>query len=203
MMEKDINKHDINSCNVNIRSQATTCQQLKNELDAAVNNLKIEINTKESKSETSSTAETTELSINDLDQIDQRFIAIESRVENVEIQDRETVVIVDGVYPEPNKQLSSAVQKQLNSYMDVQLKDEEIIQCSYIGKQPDGGRLKSIKVRLNDRRLKKVLMKKEGQLKTSKIYVKEFLTSRNNTIYHLAREATSFRIRHHVWTDGD
>ena len=59
--------------------------------------------------------------------------------------------------------------------MDIGLKEEEIVTGNFIGKQPPNGKPKSMKVRLNDRRLKKKI-KKKGQLRPTDIYVKEYLT---------------------------
>ena len=61
---------------------------------------------------------------------------------------------------------------------------------------------KTLKVRVIDRRLQNTILKKEGQLKRSQIFVKEFLTAKNNAVYYLASKSRSFKILHRIWTDN-
>ena len=107
----------------------------------------------------------------ELTQLDERLDTIENRIENLEIQDRQSIVILDGIEVEPEKTLAESVKTQMNANMDVNLKDEEIVQCSFLGRPTQPGTKRPIKVRLNDRRLKKTLMRKKGQLKPTRIFV--------------------------------
>ncbi len=125
----------------------------------------------------------------------------ENRIESLEQQDHESILIVDGIKPEVDKTLAQSLQRQLNANMDIALKEDEIVTCNFIGKQLADGKPKSLKIRLNDRRLKKKIMKKKGLLRTTDIYVKEYLTPKNNSIFYQSRKAQSYGIFHHVWTD--
>ena len=63
------------------------------------------------------------------------FDKLEHRVELLEINDRDTVLIVDGVKLEENKTLKESLLTQLNANLDINLQPREIMQCNYIGKE--------------------------------------------------------------------
>ena len=46
------------------------------------------------------------------------------------------------------------------------------------------------------------MLKKKGQLRKSKIYLKEHLTTKNNKIFYQARQARDYNLINHVWTDN-
>ena len=151
--------------------------------------------------------------------------SLDNRVEMLETSDRDDVVIVDGIEPEQNKSLSHSVCNQLNKHMHLKLDPKEIIQCIFIGKIDDDEnnidmadpendtsdrekvetqkRIRTIRVKMFDRRIKKLMLKRKGQLRKSKIYLKEHLTTRNNKIFYQARQARDYDICHHVWTDNE
>ena len=77
--------------------------------------------------------------INKVCGIENNLKSLDLRVEMLEISDRDDVVIIDGIEPEPNKSLAYSVCNQLNKHIDLKLDPKEIIQCSYIGKADDDG----------------------------------------------------------------
>ena len=134
---------------------------------------------------------------------DLRLEKIENRLENLEISDREDIIIVDGIRPNPDKPLIEQVCDDINKNMDVDLDYNEVLNCTFIGKDdPKNKNPRSIRLKVNDSRLKRQIIKRKGQLRGSRIFVKEHLTSKNNHIFYLARNARRYGIYHHVWSDN-
>ena len=66
----------------------------------------------------------------------EKYERLEQQVENLEIADRETIVIVDGIKLDPGKSLASSVQAQINANMDIGLKEDDSVHASFIGPPP-------------------------------------------------------------------
>ena len=80
----------------------------------------------------------------------ERVEKLENRCENLEISDREDVIILDGIKPcNKDVPLAEHAQLELNANMDIKLDESEVVSCSYIGKPepaPNGNR-RSIKMK--------------------------------------------------------
>ncbi len=135
-------------------------KQLKNEMEAGFKNIRIDFEMDIKTKNQDSNSATKQVTDQTLIEISERIEKVEIRTENLEIQDRENVIIVDGIVPEQDKSLAHSVRSQINSTMDIGIKEDEIVQCSYIGKKQADNKPRTIKVRLNDRRLKKSMMRK-------------------------------------------
>ena len=125
------------------------------------------------------------------------------RIESLEISDGEDVIVIDGITPDENHRLAYSVVTQLNNHMDMNRHYDGIIHCSLMGKpEPGDIRPRTIIAKLYDRRTKKMMMKRKGQLQRSKIYLKEHLTMKNNHIFYLVHQARDYGAFAHVWTEN-
>ncbi len=158
--------------------------------------------------------------INQIDMHATQIKLMEDRIESLKVNDRDDVIIIDGVVPEANKSLAQSVCNQLNKHMDLKLELTEFVQCNFIGKSevtpPGNGEAvpsevqdsqnevkpRSIRAKMFDKRTKKLMLKRKGQLRKSKIYLKEHLTVNNNKIFYFARQARDYELIEHVWTDN-
>ena len=116
-----------------------------------------------------------------------RMEKLETRVEMLDITSREEILVIDGIVPKHDENLNEQVRDTLNSNMDLGIKPSEIVHTTFLGPRPENPNGKrSIRVKVNDMRLKKSIMKRKGQLRGTEIYVKEHLTPRNNSIFYHA-----------------
>ena len=69
-------------------------------------------------------------------------------------------------------------------------------------RQEDNSRKRSIRVKVNDMRLKKQILKRKGQLRGSHVFVKEHLMAKNSAIFYQARRARDFYLLFNVWTEN-
>ena len=95
-------------------------------------------------------------------------------------------MIVDGVEMKEDKSLLQNTVDSLNKYSDVELFYDEIDQCNYYGKLQRDNQPRPVRLQLKDRRRKKDLLRRKGQFRTSPIFIKEHLTTKNNTLFYHA-----------------
>ena len=81
-----------------------------------------------------------------------------TRIEGLEISDRDHVVILDGIELLPNKSLTMNTVDTLNRYSDINLRYGEIEQCNFYGKMNRDNQPRPIRVKFYDRKRKKDLL---------------------------------------------
>ena len=91
----------------------------------------------------------------------------------------------------------------MNKYLGYKLSEKDFLRCHKFGSDQDGKGPQNIMIRFSNPKTKMDLMKKRGNLKTSPLFFKEFLTDRQYSISFQAREAKRFGILQKTWAwDG-
>ena len=106
------------------------------------------------------------------------------RIESLEVNERESTLILDGIWPNEHETLEQTVLRELNMAVPIDLNRSELLRCNFFGPLPkDRNRPRSIKIKLNDPRTKKALLSMKGRLKPTTIFLKEHLTSKNSAAF--------------------
>ena len=110
-------------------------------------------------------------------------------------------MVMEGLKVNNNKSLEQSVKEAVKKYSGVELKKGDILQCHRFG--PDeatSGKPCQVFIRFSNPSLKVEIMRCKQQFRQSPVFLRELLTTKQNSILFQAKEAQRLGIIHHSWT---
>ena len=123
----------------------------------------------------------------------------DNRIDENERRHQTSTLIVDGLKRDYKKPLKQDLVEQLMKATTVVFRERDIAEIFVRSNRNHPNKPNSIQVRFKDIDLKRDLMKCRGMLKVTDIYIKEYLTRRQDSIFYETRRATKSGMLKDTW----
>ena len=140
----------------------------------------------------------------EIEMLNEGWQVLDDRLEENERNDRLGVLILEGLKHSKEGTLKTHVCNTIKKYMDINIKDTDMIHCYRFGEDgQESGLPRQVKIRFKDPTIKQAIMRLRGNLRQTGIFLKEHLTTRQHNIFYQARESKRLGHIDKAWTiDG-